>query len=239
MINKYSFAISVLLTSSLALAQGFAGCLNYFPNQAPPVVPKSYSKTYALCFADFAVLYSGNRKTPIFAVEKLNAARLANADETRTNRFYEEARLPSSARATLNDYRGSNYDRGHMAPAADMPTPEAMAQSFSLANMVPQDPALNRGIWAKRVEKATRDYASRAKGDVFVFTGPLYLDSPVLTIGENQVHVPSHIFKLVYDQTLQKSWVYIVANNPSAQMSAPKHYSTIVEASGINFLPNQ
>ncbi len=54
-----------------------------------------------------------------------------------------------------------------MAPAGDMPTAQAMAQSFSLANMVPQASEHNRGVWAKSVEMATRNHVRRADGNVF------------------------------------------------------------------------
>jgi len=77
----------------------------------------------------------------------------------------------------MEDYRKSGWSRGHLAPAGDMSTVQAMAQSFSLANMVPQAAKHNGGTWAKTVEQATRHYAARATGDVFVITGPVFAPS--------------------------------------------------------------
>lgn len=71
------------------------------------------------------------------------------------------------ARTQLEDYAGSGFDRGHMAPAGDMASEEAMTQGFSLANIIPQAPINNRKVWAK-IEKDTRKYVMRAKGDVYV-----------------------------------------------------------------------
>ena len=192
----------------------------------------------ALCYDAFAILHSGESKTPVFVAQRLNRASIADTGETRTNRFFPDARLRSAERASLEDYRGSGFDRGHMAPAGDMPTAQAMAQSFSLANMVPQTPENNRGVWAKSVEAATRKYASRATGDVYVITGPVYVpsiaESP--SIGGGQVRVPKYLFKLVYDEQKGKSWAYWQENSDMAKASPPISYGELVKRTGISFI---
>lgn len=214
----------------------FDTCRDYFPNEVVPQVAKK-AKLRDICFDAFAVLYSGESKTPVYTVERLDRARLVSAKgNERTNKFYEEARLPSADRAMLADYRSSGYDRGHQAPAADMPTAAAMAQSFSLANMVPQSPENNRGVWARRVEAATRHYVMRAKGEVYVFTGPAF-EGQVETIGRGRVWVPTHLFKLVYDPNTRRAWAYWVQNKDDATVSKPISYRELANHIGIELLP--
>jgi endonuclease G len=115
-----------------------------------------------------------------------------------------------------------------------------MAQSFSLANMVPQAPEHNRGVWAKSVEAATRKYASRATGDVYVITGPVYVpsiaESP--SIGSGQVRVPKYLFKLVYDESKGKAWAYWQENLDETKAAPPISYGELVARTGISFLPS-
>ncbi|MCX7252855.1 MAG: DNA/RNA non-specific endonuclease, partial [Burkholderiales bacterium] len=146
----------------------FDQCRDYFPEERIPVTQE---KGRDLCFDGFAIFYSPTTKKPIYTVERLNRARLTAQHQQRTNQFYEEARLPFADRALLSDYKNSGYDRGHNAPAGDMTTERSMAQSFSLANMMPQARENNRGVWARSVESPTRKYAMRASGDVYVYTG--------------------------------------------------------------------
>ncbi|MDB5745098.1 MAG: non-specific endonuclease [Polaromonas sp.] len=199
-----------------------------------PVVPPA-PKQRELCYEAFAVLHSGETRTPVFVAEKLNRQSILDADEKRSDKFFADARLPQGERAELSDYKGSGYTKGHMAPAANMPTPTAMDQSFSLANMVPQVARHNSGPWAK-IENDTRKYASRAKGDVFVITGPVF-DQSSVTIGANQVRVPSHLFKLVYDEQTGRAWAHWQANADSTKVGPPISYRELVQRTGLNLLP--
>jgi len=234
-----SFVLALGLVAQSNADQGFEDCPQFFAQGTPPAVEKRPMQR-ALCYDAFAILHSGESKTPVLVAQRLNRASVADADEKRTNRFFADARLPTEERATLEDYQGSGYDRGHMAPAGDMPTAQAMAQSFSLANMIPQAPEHNRGVWANAVESATRKYSSHATGDVYVITGPVYIPSieESTSIGGGQVRVPKFIFKLVYDEDENRAWAYWHENSSETRSSVPISYQELVEKTGVNFFPN-
>lgn len=216
-------------------ATSFAACPQHFAGGQPPVTPKA-PKLRELCFDGFAVLHSGNTKTPIYVAQRLNRQMLQDGQGIkRTDRFYADARLPAAERAELDDYKGSGWSRGHMAPAGDMGTPEGKAQSFSLANMVPQDPKQNGGPWSK-IEEDTRKYVMRARGDVYVITGPVF-EPGAQTIGPGRVAVPSHVFKLVYDPATGKSWAHWQENSPNALVGRPISYAEVVERTRMDLLP--
>lgn len=237
---KNLLALAALFVSISANAQSnadFRDCPNFFVKSTPPRTSGiQYLLPRAICFDSFAVMHSGRTKTPLYVAEKLNRETLMDArDEERTNRFYPEGRLPYADRAQLDDYRGSFMDRGHMAPAADMPNSQSMAQSFSLANIIPQASENNRGPWAE-IEKSTRKYVMRARGDVYVITGPVFSQSSRY-IGANKVMVPDFIYKLVYDINTNRAWAHWIANTNHAKISRPISYEELVSRTGIEFLP--
>lgn len=211
----------------------FSACPQHFPGYVPAVAWPGRQR--ALCFDSFAVLYSGDSKTPVYTVERLTSRTVAAAKTIkRVDRFYPEARLPSADRAQLADYAGSGYDRGHMAPAGDMPTDAAKAQSFSLANMVPQAPQLNQHDWSQ-IEQATRKYAARADGDLFVFTGPAFAQQPA-TIGAGRVWVPSHTWKVVLSRADDRVWAYWMENTNGKHSLQPISYAEFSRRSGLVLL---
>ncbi|MEX5493425.1 DNA/RNA non-specific endonuclease [Pseudomonas asgharzadehiana] len=228
------------LYSSQEQRLSFDSCADIFPSATPiktATVPASM-KPLALCSDHFAVLYSQTSKTPLLVVERLNARQLNDAKgEERTNHFYADPRIPKAGRAELSDYHGQHpaMDRGHQSPAADAPDAKAMAQSFALSNMVPQDPTNNRKIWSK-VEADVRKFAVRAGGDVYVFTGPLF-DAGYGTIGDNQVWVPTRLFKLVYDASSKRAWAYVLPN-AETRIQRPMDYDTFVKTTGLKLLGN-
>jgi endonuclease G len=207
----------------------FDGCKDLFPQQQ---FPSTQELGRDLCFDNFAIYYSPRDKKPIYTVEKLSREQLLAPHPKRSNQFYEEARLPLAERSLLSDYRGSGYDRGHNAPAGDMTNERSMAQSFSLANMMPQARQNNQGIWAKNVEEPTRLYIKRVTGDVFVYTGSTGNSG---SIGSSRVTIPSHLYKLVYDPSKNLAWAYWIENTNEAQMSPPISYQEIIQKTGIDF----
>jgi endonuclease G len=128
-----------------SLATGFSHCRDFFPGGEPPAL-QVQPQQRELCFSAFAVLHSGQTKTPVFVVERLNRQLLAQGQGLqRSDKFYADARLPSAERAELDDYRRSGYSRGHMAPAGDMYSPELQPGQHGSAGPDPPRRRLEQG----------------------------------------------------------------------------------------------
>lgn len=187
-----------------------------------------------LCYSEFAVGYSDSKNHAIYAAEHITKAELLQADQLiRKNTFHEEPRLPSNHRATLADYRHSGYDRGHLAPNADMPTHKAQYESFSLANMVPQLHSNNAGVWSQ-IERAVRSSAMQY-GDVYAVTGAIYGPTPAML--NHHIPVPVSMFKAIYIPATQQDTVYISDNDDSGTYRTAK-VAELQALAGFNVFPS-
>ena len=105
----------------------------------------------------YTVSYNKDLKIPNWVSYELTREE-TKGKEKRGNRFIADP-LVIGPIATNADYTRSGYDKGHMAPAADMKwSPEAMKESFYFSNMCPQHPQLNRRGW-KNLEEKIRNWA--------------------------------------------------------------------------------
>ncbi len=231
---KKSLLIVVMSATLTLFASGSQCPSNFYNGEAPDIInQKLQPKTIELCYDGFAVKYSGLSKTPLYSAEYLTREKIA-VKLVRKDEFHIDDRIPASERSELSDYARSGYDRGHMTPSADMGSEKAMYDSFSLANIVPQDGKSNRGIWSD-LEGATRHIANK-EGGVFVITGPLFQGSDIKAIGKNNVLVPTQVYKVIYSPKQQKGAVYIVNNLPEDTYKVIS-ISELEKLSGISYFP--
>lgn len=141
----------------------------------------------------YTVSYNKDLKLPNWVSYELTRKE-TKGKEKRNDRFIADPLVTGSI-ATNADYTRSGYDKGHMAPAADMKwSPQAMKESFYFSNMCPQHPQLNRRGW-KNLEEKIRDWAI-ADSAIIIICGPIVAKQPK-TIGKNKVVVPQQFFKVI------------------------------------------
>ena len=190
-----------------------------------------------LCRKGYLLAHDPARKTPVWVAEHLTREK-ARKSVQRSDDFRADSDLVKGKRAELSDYRGSGYDRGHMAPAADMAWDEqAMSESFYLSNMVPQVGAgMNRGIWME-LEKRVRGWVLE-RGELYVYSGPIYLVSDTETIGRNKVAVSSFLYKIVMDPRQKEAIAVIMPNRKLKTEDLPNYLVSVREVekeTGLHF----
>ncbi len=160
----------------------------------------------------YTVSYNKNLKIPNW-VSYERTREEVQGTEKRSNRFTADP-LVTGSMATNNDYKYSGYDKGHMAPAADMKWDrEVMKESFYFSNVCPQHPQLNRKGW-EDLENKVREWAM-ADSAIIIVCGPIVWDNP-RTIG-NKVAVPQQFFKVILSPFMEpvQAIGFLFNNEPS------------------------
>ena len=158
-------------------------------------LPKSAPSDQIVHHSNYTLNYSEKHEQAEWVAYTLSSSDVYGS-VGRTNDFRADPKVKTGS-ASLADYKGSGYDRGHLAPAGDMKsTYTAMSESFYMSNMSPQKPGFNRGIW-KKLEGNVRNWASD-NGEIYVVTGPI-LSGSYPSIGSNQVSIPNYYYKVILD----------------------------------------
>jgi len=200
-------------------------------------IPAYSANEKLICHTGYCLSYDENFKLAKWVAYELTQAE-TQGTFPRKDKFKPDPLIFNNS-ASLEDYKKSGYDRGHLAPAADMKwSAEAMQESFYLSNMSPQNKSFNRGIW-NSLEDKVREYAKHNQ-QIKVVTGPI-LQNGLPVIGPNRVSIPRYFYKalLDYSQPSIKAIAFIMKNEDS---NLPlSHFVVSIDSleklSGIDFFP--
>uniref|UniRef100_T1IRM1 Endonuclease n=1 Tax=Strigamia maritima TaxID=126957 RepID=T1IRM1_STRMM len=212
------------------------------PTRPPPI----------MYYANHVLAYDSMRKTPIWVAEHLTKKSTEGFANRKRCRFQPDPKLKETCfTASNDDFWNSGWSRGHMAPAGNNKHNQvAMDETFYLTNVVPQDIENNSGFW-NRFEIYCRELTKRYK-DVRLISGPLYMSRSegnrkyvqYEVIGENNVAVPTHLYKIVVAENPHDSrkfvGAFVIPNAPISYEQSLTEFQVPLKAlekeTGIKFM---
>ncbi len=193
----------------------------------------------------YILAYDGRTRNAAWVYEHLtrDSLEIKNASRKQCH-FKSDVSLPKHIRSSVDDYRGSGYQLGHLCPFADCrSSPNAAEETFILSNISPQTPALNQGVW-KKLEEYLRDLVKKYPS-LHIITLPLYLPKDrcvsYAILGTNNVAVPTHFCKVVFAEKEKgiDVFAYILPNSMIPNNLPLDHFKTTLEevekVSGVIF----
>ncbi len=187
-------------------------------------------------YESFTLMYNLNTLNPQWVAWELEACE-TEGDVGRRSKFSVDYSL-DFLQADNDDYRNSGYDRGHMAPAADMKWSEtAMRESFYYTNACPQNHNLNAGVW-KSLEEKCRALAN-VYGRVWIACGPIFNAHSQGYIGPHNVAVPDAFYKVMLVRSGGKyEGIGFICDNKAGKKPLEYYVWTVDEVeeiTGLNF----
>ena len=200
-------------------------------------IPKTSPKDQIIKHTGYTLLYNEAHEQASWVAYELTKEETHKLFD-RTDKFIVDP-LISTGSANDGDYKGSGFDRGHLAPAGDQGYSEkTMSESFYYSNMSPQEPSFNRGIW-KKLEELVRTWAVENE-KLYIVTAPV-LTQGLPTIGANKVTVPKYYYKVILDYTEPdiKGIGFIMPNKGSSEplQSYAVSIDSVESLTGIDFFP--
>lgn len=187
----------------------------------------------------YAFGYSAQHKQSLWVTWLLTKEEVLNKHVARTDDFRRDPRILFGSQLP-EDYKRSGYDRGHLAPAADMGWDKTvMSESFYMSNMIPQTPELNRGRWLD-LENVERALAEQY-GSLRIIAGPVFRKNDTIkTIGDNQISVPHDCYKIFFVPE-KKIMIAFIMPNEKPQKKLVKYAVSVDEIeqlTGLDFFPH-
>lgn len=236
-IKSIALAVCIGIVSTLGAINQDSLIKKHFKYVPDILHPKAKFNHAIVHHSAYDLMYNEQHEQADWVAYELTAQHTIKAVE-RSNKFIEDP-LVKTGSAANEDYAGSGYDRGHLAPAADMGWSQlTMEESFYFSNMSPQVPNLNRGLW-KQLEEQVRFWA-KEDSIVLVVTGPVLKDS-LPSIGPNKVSVPKAYYKVILDVAYPqiKAIAFVMPNEPI--QGKVEDYMTTVDSverlTGLDFFP--
>lgn len=188
----------------------------------------------------YIVSYNRDYKIPNWVAWHLSANHTNGNVQRPGNAWHEDLDVPSP-RATIADYRGSGWSRGHMCPAGDNKwDADAMYESFLFTNCCPQNANLNSGTW-NQIEMSCRRWAEKW-GDLYIVCGPILFRQEHETIGENAVVVPEAFFKVIVCLNGKyPKGIGFICRNTDGNRQKDLYVNSVKQVeriTGITFFPN-
>lgn len=198
MLKRIPILTAILaIGTSLTIAQGHRGEDELPLDKSLLELPAIEGTDVILVYSGFVVNYSPEYLIPNWVAYELTSDEV-KGDVPRATGFSMDLSY-KDRQAMREDYSNTGWDKGHMAPSADMKwSKAAMTESFYLTNICPQNHELNGRDWHV-LENRVRSWA-RQYGLVWVVCGPIVKEQRYGTIGEQGVVVPDKFFKAILRQ---------------------------------------